>query len=158
MKHEVVCINRTRRRIPTERIQYDIRAAVAEVRRKRWTGRLPPVITVVFLPDRESALLNRRFRKKSRAANVLSFHFGREGEVIVAPATISREAHSRGHPFGEELRRMVIHGLIHLTGQHHESSRRAGARFNRMAFHLERHLRIQLAGRRGVEPIRSGRA
>lgn len=85
--------------------------------------RLPAEILVVSVSEKESVALNRRYRKKHKATNVLSFYYGKEyGEIIVCPSLIRREAEIQKHTFRYQMTWMIVHGMIHLAGVHHERS------------------------------------
>lgn len=94
--------------------------------------RLPKNINVVAVSAKESQKLNRRYRGKRKAANVLSFRYGPDyGEIVLCPQVIRREAKQQGHSYQYQLRWMVIHGLLHLAGIHHEKSAAARRRFEK---------------------------
>lgn len=85
--------------------------------------RLPVEISVVSVSEKESAELNRRYREKDKTTNVLSFRYGKEyGEIIVCPAVVRREARRQKHTFRYQMTWMILHGMIHLSGLHHEQS------------------------------------
>lgn len=87
---------------------------------------LPVKIAVVPVSVKKSASLNRRYRKKHKPANVLSFLYGPEyGEIIVCPSVVRHEARMQGHTYRYQMTWMVVHGTIHLSGLHHERSRAA---------------------------------
>jgi len=125
----VVVVEERRSGLSVERIRRDVRCAVRALGHRR---HLPHELTVVFISPRESRALNRRFRRKRQPSNVLSFNYGSVAEVIVTPAVVRREARARGEPFTDQLRRTMIHGLIHLLGVHHENSDRHARRFERL--------------------------
>lgn len=56
------------------------------------------------------------------------------GDVVIATGVARRQARAAGHPLGAELRRLALHGLLHLLGYDHE---RDGGQMER----LERRLR-----------------
>lgn len=64
--------------------------------------------------------LNRKYRKKNKATDVLSFSYGETGEIILCPPVIRKNAKKYGLPFKEELSRITIHGLLHLLGYGHQ--------------------------------------
>lgn len=78
--------------------------------------------------------LNRRWRKRDRPTNVLSFQYdaGRAalitpervwGEILICPAVIRREAPRFSRTYRAHLRALVEHGLIHLLGLDHATAR-----------------------------------
>ena len=85
--------------------------------------RLPAEISVVAVSEKESAALNRRYRGKNKPANVLSFWYGKEyGEIIVCASIIRSEAKKEKHSFEYQMTWYILHGMIHLSGLHHEQS------------------------------------
>ena len=86
--------------------------------------RLPRRIIVVQISTAESSNLNHRFFKKYGSANVLSFRYGPDyGEILICPEVIRREAQEQRNTYKYQLAWMIIHGMIHLAGRHHEKSR-----------------------------------
>ena len=80
-------------------------------------------IWVAEVSEKEARRLNRLYRGKDKPANVLSFFYSKEyGEIIVCPAVIRREAKAEKHSFEYQMTWMILHGMIHLSGTHHEKS------------------------------------
>ena len=74
----------------------------------------------------ESRRLNRAFRGRDYATNVLSFSYGRNrGDIVLCHPVIAREARDQGKALVAHYAHMVVHGLLHLRGLDHE--RRADA-------------------------------
>lgn len=74
--------------------------------------------------------LNKIYRNKEYAANVLSFEareFGL-GEIVLCPSVIRKSAKEYGITYKEELCRMFLHGLLHLLGYDHDKSERQAER------------------------------
>jgi probable rRNA maturation factor len=66
--------------------------------------------------------LNARFRGKRSATDVLSFPGGEAlGEIAISLDRAVEQAEARGHSTEEELRILMLHGLLHLTGMDHET-------------------------------------
>ena len=92
-------------------------------------------LEVVFVTPLESRILNKRYRKKNKQANVLSFPLSaREGQIIICPAKARREALSYGRTHTSFIGYLLIHGLLHLKGYRHGSTmeseeNRLGAKF-----------------------------
>ena len=90
---------------------------------------LRETVDVLVTSSAELRSLNRRFRSKDRATDVLSFPAppsaipqGRRsaGEVAIS-ADIARENATRmGHSVGQEVKILVLHGILHLAGFDHE--------------------------------------
>jgi len=78
--------------------------------------------TVVLCSDYMIRKLNRLYRGKDKATDVLSFYFGDGdllGEVYISPRRAEVQARRYGVSYEEELKRLLIHGLLHLMGYDH---------------------------------------
>jgi len=120
---------------------------------------------VVVVDDAEMQTLNRTYRGKDRPTDVLAFAMreGRRaigdqavlGDVVISVDTAARQATQRRVSLTEEVRTLLIHGVLHLLGYDHE---RSAAEARRMAA-MESHLRASLLRRadRGMEGSRHSR-
>ena len=87
-------------------------------------NKLPHKIVVAEVDKRESQRLNRKYRRKDKPTNVLSFRYGSEyGEIIVCPVVIRKEAKEQGNTYKYQMTWMILHGILHLAGIHHEISK-----------------------------------
>jgi probable rRNA maturation factor len=96
------------------------------------------VVTVAVVPDARVRSLNRQYRGKDSATDVLSFPAGEPGElgdVVIAAGVAGRQARQAGHPIAVELRVLALHGLLHLLGYDHE---RDDGRMARLEHRLRR--------------------
>jgi len=103
-------------------------------------------VTVAVVPDARVRRLNRDYRAKDAATDVLSFpadERGMLGDIVIAEGVARRQARDAGHAFGTELRVLALHGLLHLLGYDHE---RDGGRMAR----LEQRLRLKGGLRQGL--------
>lgn len=85
-------------------------------------------VCVLLTTDEGIRALNRRFRKKNKPTDVLSFpvddpSFGSAGDLAISVETAARQAAEHGHRLSVELRVLMLHGLLHLAGFDHESDR-----------------------------------
>ena len=84
-------------------------------------------VNVRIASDNEMRRLNRDFRGKDKPTDVLSFPASQNGKRMPAgdiaiSADIARaNAKALGHSFDEELKILLLHGLLHLAGHDHES-------------------------------------
>jgi probable rRNA maturation factor len=93
---------------------------------------------VRFASDREMRRINRDFRGKDYATDVLSFPGAERagerrhlGDVVVAVPTARRQAIAAGHPLERELRLLLLHGVLHCLGFDHETDDGAMDRLER---------------------------
>lgn len=92
--------------------------------------KLPKEISVIFVTSRYSKILNKKYRKKNKPANVLSFVYSKEdAEIFIVPSVVRNEAVRAGESFETRLAKMVIHGMIHCSGLDHERSKQDEKKF-----------------------------
>ena len=71
--------------------------------------------------DAELRRLNREFRKRDYATDVLSFPSDKDGEIAISYAAARRQSAEFGHDVNQELEILMLHGLLHLLGMDHET-------------------------------------
>ncbi len=79
-------------------------------------------INIVLVDDEAIRRLNKKFRKKDKATDVLAFPMGEEGirgDIAISRETTKKNAKSYGASYKSELKRLVIHGVLHLLGYGH---------------------------------------
>ncbi len=117
--------------------------------RARRSLRLPAEsVTVCLVTNSEMAKWNRGYRGKKGATDVLSFPLDEKqrkqkrqrsprvsryrfsastrsasylGDIAIAPVVARRNARRFGRPIGEEMRILILHGILHLMGYDHET-------------------------------------
>ncbi len=83
-------------------------------------------VDVLLAGDRTLRRLNREFRGKDKATDVLSFPAAEElagefaGDLAISLDTAARQAAAQGHALRDEVRVLLLHGLLHLAGMDHE--------------------------------------
>lgn len=133
----VECISQTAGRAPLGVIRRDLIRAAGLLRH---AGQPLEILGLVFISRGESLRLNRRYRRARYAAGVLSFRYNGYGEILLAPAVIRAEARRIREPFRWLIRRLAVHGLLHLLGYNHESSSSRSKNFERQEEDLHRAL------------------
>jgi probable rRNA maturation factor len=76
-------------------------------------------VTIRIVGRGEGRRLNRRFRKKDYATNVLSFPYGESGDLVLCHPVIVREAREQGKSVRAHYAHLVVHGMLHLRGHAH---------------------------------------
>lgn len=95
--------------------------------------KLPRKVNIVAVNKKVSGALNYRYRGKRRPTNVLSFRYDPgQGEIVICPDVIRREAKAQKNSYQYQKAWMIAHGLLHLTGIHHEKSGRARKKFEQI--------------------------
>lgn len=105
--------------------------------------------TIVFVSDDAIRKLNRRFRGKSLATDVLSFPAGAEvfeeetgshlGDVVISVERAAAQAKANRLSFSGEVEQLILHGLLHLCGYDHETDK---GEMNRIELKLRKQLGI----------------
>jgi len=122
--------------------------------------RLSGAVDVLLADDRTLRQLNRKFRGKDKATDVLSFPAAEQlagefaGDLAISLDTAGRQAQEHGHSLRDEVRVLLLHGLLHLSGMDHETDR--GEMAAREA-KLRKKLRLKsglIARVEGVSPVR----
>ena len=111
--------------------------------RARRAAGLQGAVNVLVTSSAEMKSLNRRFRGKDKPTDVLSFpadpgaqkQFA--GEIAISAEIATKNAHTLGHSPAQEVKILVLHGVLHLRGYDHERDRGQMAR-------REEQLRAQL--------------
>jgi probable rRNA maturation factor len=104
-----------------------------------WLSSIAPArargtMTIAIVSDARVRALNRKFRKKDKATDVLSFRSGEPGylgDVVISSGVAARQARAAGHRLATELRVLALHGLLHLLGYDHERDDGQMARLER---------------------------
>ena len=79
-------------------------------------------VTLRIVGAAEGRRLNRIYRGKNYATNVLTFA---TGDVVLCHPVIAREARAQGKSLAAHYAHLVVHGCLHLRGYHHEKKRDA---------------------------------
>jgi len=85
---------------------------------------LPGEITVRIVGAEEGQRLNREFRAKDYATNVLTFDYSHEpvvvADLVICAEVVEREAREAGIPIADHYAQMLVHGTLHAQGYDHE--------------------------------------
>lgn len=100
----------------------------------------PGSLTVCLVSDAEIARWNGAYRGKRKPTDVLSFRADEDaanrprnarpkhaairsylGDIAIAPAVARRNARRFGRTFDDEMRILILHGMLHLMGYDHET-------------------------------------
>lgn len=107
-----------------------VEAAVAAAADRIAADTGPAELVVAFADDARVRTLNRDFRGKDAATNVLSFPAVQAapgpgprflGDVVLARETVEAEAAAEAKPVENHVRHLVVHGFLHLLGYDHET-------------------------------------
>lgn len=87
--------------------------------------------TVAFVSDKKMRELNFKYREKDKTTDVLSFPFEADefdfseeetlGDIIISAEQSARQAEENNLTFEQEIKQLVLHGILHLCGYDHET-------------------------------------
>lgn len=105
---------RHRAHLPRHKVQRWIRAALE----------LPGEIAVRIVDAEEGRQLNKEFRGKDYATNVLTFDYSHEpvvgADLVICAEVVEREAREMGLDLAAHYAHMLVHGTLHAQGYDHE--------------------------------------
>ncbi|HPG81450.1 MAG TPA: rRNA maturation RNase YbeY [Piscinibacter sp.] len=108
-----------RAQLPRHKVARWIRAALAA----------PAEITVRVVDGEEGQALNRDFRGKDYATNVLTFDYSREpvvsADLVLCAPVVAREAAEQAKSIEAHYAHLLVHGTLHAQGFDHERARDA---------------------------------
>ena len=100
----------------------------------RWVGAAlfaPAELTVRFVDNEEGRTLNRSYRGKDYATNVLTFAYAESdedpvsGDIILCCPVVEKEAGEQGKPLLAHYAHLIVHGVLHAQGYDHEDDEEA---------------------------------
>ena len=102
--------------LPRHRVARWLRAALER----------PAQITVRVVGMEEGRELNRAYRGKDYATNVLTFDYRREpvveADLVLCAPVLQAEAAAQGRPLEAHYAHLIVHGALHAQGYEHEAS------------------------------------
>ena len=105
------------------------RAALPRHKVARWIRHalaLDAEITVRIVGENEGRQLNRDYRQKDYATNVLTFDYAQEpvvsADLVLCAPVVAREAAEQNKTLAEHYAHLLVHGALHAQGWDHETS------------------------------------
>lgn len=100
---------------------------------RRWVAaalQSPAHITLRIVDADEGRMLNRDYRNKDYATNVLTFAYGEEagvraGDIVLCAPVVEQEAREQGKALRAHYAHLTVHGVLHMQGYDHETEREA---------------------------------
>lgn len=96
-------------------------------------------VDILVSGNRRLQELNRRFRRKNKPTDVLSFPRPEGGDIAISAEIAGQNAGRYGHSPAAELKILILHGMLHLAGHDHESD---NGRMARMEARLRAKLKL----------------
>ena len=98
---------------------------------RRWVGTAlneAAEIAVRIVGEEEGRALNKQFRRKDYATNVLTFDYARSpmvmADIVLCGPVVEREAAQQGKPLKDHYAHLLVHGTLHAQGYDHDTSER----------------------------------
>jgi probable rRNA maturation factor len=107
-----------------KKARYFAEKTLSGIGAENWT------LSLVFCDDELIRKLNRHYRKLDEPTDVLSFSLGETrrgrfyaGDIVISIAQLEINASRFSVEKTEELRRLIIHGILHLNGMDHATNK-----------------------------------
>ena len=107
------------------------RKLLTRARVLRWMAmalQRPGEFGVRIVGEAEGRALNREYRRKDYATNVLTFDYARQpvvsADLVLCGPVVEREAREQGKPLQAHYAHLLVHGTLHAQGHHHEAGER----------------------------------
>ncbi len=104
------------------------RALLKRAKVARWVEAAlewPAEIAVRIVGEDEGRALNRQYRGKDYATNVLTFDYARQpvvaADLVLCGPVVEREASEQGKPLEAHYAHLLVHGTLHAQGYDHET-------------------------------------
>lgn len=91
------------------------------VRKAQALAKVSGEVDVLITGNNRVQELNHRFRGKNKPTDVLSFPRSEGGDIAISAEIAIENARRYGHNALDELKILVLHGMLHLAGYDHES-------------------------------------
>jgi probable rRNA maturation factor len=90
------------------------------VRQAQTLAKVPGEVDVLISGNQRLRQMNLRFRRKNKPTDVLSFPRPSGGDIAISADIARDNARLYGHSIADELKILVLHGMLHLAGYDHE--------------------------------------
>jgi len=91
------------------------------VRQAQRLAKVAGEVDILISSNKRLQEFNRRFRRKNKPTDVLSFPRPTGGDIAISAEIAQENAARYGHATADELKVLVLHGMLHLAGYDHES-------------------------------------
>jgi probable rRNA maturation factor len=112
-----------------------LKEVIPRARVRRWAQAAllaPAELTIRFVDAEEGRVLNREYRDKDYATNVLTFAYSEDqdaevtqADIILCTDVLQREAQEQKISLESHAAHLVVHGVLHAQGYDHESDEEA---------------------------------
>ena len=93
-------------------------------------------LSIAFIDDATMRALNRKFRRKNKTTDVLTF----PDEIVISLDQARRQARDERHSLATEVRYLLAHGILHALGYDHETDQ---GEMNRIELRVRRRVGLE---------------
>ena len=100
------------------------------------------LLSIALISAPKSRKINKKYRREDKPTNVLSFALRKnEGEILLCPEIIRKEAKNSDKTYAQFMLFLVIHGMLHLKGMKHSSTMEKAEKifYNKYKKHDQKH-------------------
>jgi probable rRNA maturation factor len=114
---------------PSFDLTFSVAGLTRFLNRARLAVGVKGAVDVLLANDATLRHLNKTFRGKNKSTDVLSFPaptaFAKKhaGDLAISLETAARQAATHGHRLPDEIKILILHGLLHLSGEDHETDK-----------------------------------
>jgi probable rRNA maturation factor len=112
-----------------------LKDSIPRTRVRRWVQAAllaPAELTIRFVAEEEGRILNRDYRGKDYATNVLTFAYAEDqdsavtqADIILCTDVLQREAAEQDKSIDSHTAHLIVHGVLHAQGYDHEEAQQA---------------------------------
>ena len=129
---KLLLINQSKDRAPRQWMQAWLKGLARQLGRRGHKGWASKEVVIVLVDGREMKRLNRLYRGKDYATDILSFETAEPtslGEMVICLPTLRAQSKRTGLSERGELGYMLVHGVLHLLGYDHAQAREEAIMF-----------------------------
>ncbi len=124
---QILIVNEAKVKVPRKFIHSWIQELTKELKKRKviTAQQAKAELTLVFLNKKPAQKINKEFRGKDYATDVLSFDSMDAlslGELVLCPDVLKKQAVEHKLTYQKELGYMLLHGVLHLLGYDHETN------------------------------------
>ncbi len=131
-RHSLTISKKTKVVVPRKKLEQILSKVGESYSKKRALD-----ISLVFLPASQIKKINKKYRGKKKATDVLSFNYSEPksktilGEILIEPGLATKQAKQMEHGLADEISVLFLHGLLHVVGFDHEKKRQSLAKMSK---------------------------
>lgn len=97
-------------------------------------------LSIAFVTESEIKKLNKKYRKKNKVTDVLSFNYKDSGEIVICFKQAEKQVQKARHSTAKELTTLLIHAILHLKGYDHEKNKKQAMIMQKQEQEIQKYL------------------